>query len=108
MNWDRMEGEWKQRRGKAVHRWGKVMNDELAATAGKYEELVGRLQERYGIACEKSKHQIDDFKRIVEQLTKSNAKLLALQRHDTDAKSTPRKFKSTTSPGERRRSQAHK
>ena len=31
MNWDRLEGEWKQRRGKAVHHWGKVMNDELAA-----------------------------------------------------------------------------
>jgi len=31
MNWDRIEGQWKQRRGKAVHRWGKVMNDELAA-----------------------------------------------------------------------------
>ena len=41
MNWDRMEGEWKQHRGRAVHHWGKVMNDELAAIAGKYEELVG-------------------------------------------------------------------
>ena len=48
MNWDRMEGEWKQRRGKAVHHWGKMMNDELAAIAGKYEELVGKLQEKYG------------------------------------------------------------
>ena len=36
MNWDRMEGGWKQRRGKAVHHWGKMMNDELAAIAGKY------------------------------------------------------------------------
>jgi len=69
---------------------------------------VGRLQERYGIACEKSKHQIDDFKRIVEQLKKSNARLLALQGRDKDAKPAPRKFKSTTLPGERRRSQAHK
>ncbi len=64
MNWDRMEGEWKQRRGKAVHHWGKMMNDELAAIAGKYEQLVGRLQEKYGIASEKSKRQVDDFKKL--------------------------------------------
>ena len=65
MNWDRIEGEWKQRRGKAVHHWGKMMNDELAAIAGKYEELVGRLQEKYGIASDSSKRQLDDFKKLV-------------------------------------------
>ena len=80
MNWDRMEGEWKQRRGKAVHRWGRVMNDDLAAIAGKYEELVGRLQERYGIAEEKSKQQVKDFKRTIAQLKQSNSKLILLQK----------------------------
>ena len=79
MNWDRIEGGWKQQRGKAVHHWGRVMNDELAAIAGKYEELVGRLQERYGIASEKSKRQVDDFRKVVGQLKKSNARLMALQ-----------------------------
>ena len=44
MNWDRVEGQWKQRRGKAAHHWGKLMNDELAAISGKYEQLVGKLQ----------------------------------------------------------------
>ena len=43
VNWDRMEGQWKQRRGKAVGHWGKTMNDELSAILGKYEELVGKL-----------------------------------------------------------------
>jgi uncharacterized protein YjbJ (UPF0337 family) len=79
MNWDRLEGEWKQRRGKAVHRWGRLMNDELAAIAGKYEELVGRMQERYGIAREESNRHFEDFKKVVGQLKKSNAKLLKLQ-----------------------------
>lgn len=78
MNWDRIEGEWKQRRGKAVHHWGKMMNDELAAIAGKYEELVGRLQEKYGIASENSKRQIGDLKKLVAQLKKSNARLKLL------------------------------
>jgi uncharacterized protein YjbJ (UPF0337 family) len=53
-----MEGVWKQRRGKAVYHWGRMMNDELAAIAGKYEELVGKLQARFGIASEESERQM--------------------------------------------------
>jgi uncharacterized protein YjbJ (UPF0337 family) len=80
MNWDRVEGQWKQRRGKAVHHWGKLMNDELAATAGKHEQLVGTLQEKYGIAKEEAKRQVHEFKKIVEQLKKSNANLIRSQK----------------------------
>lgn len=108
MNWDRIEGEWKQQRGKAVHHWGRMMNDELAAIAGKYEELVGRLQERYGIASDKSKQQVDDFKKIVEQLKKSNAKLKALQGRQKNAKPAPRRIASTASPRKRQHAKARK
>ena len=80
MSWDRVEGQWKQRRGKVVHHWGKMMNDELAAIAGKHEELVGRLQEKYGIAKEEAKRQVDEFKRIVGKLKDSNSKLMTLQK----------------------------
>lgn len=80
MNWDRVEGQWKQRRGKATHQWGKVMNDELAAIAGKYEDVVGRLQERYGIATEAAKAKVVEFKKMVEQLKKSNARLIQMQK----------------------------
>jgi uncharacterized protein YjbJ (UPF0337 family) len=79
MNWDRMEGEWKQKRGRAVHHWGRVMNDELAAIAGKYEELVGKLQERYGIAKEEANRQVKDFKKTIDCLQKSNRKLIQQQ-----------------------------
>jgi uncharacterized protein YjbJ (UPF0337 family) len=99
-----MEGEWKQRRGKAVHHWGKMMNDELAAIAGKYEELVGRLQEKFGIASEHSKRQVDDFKKVVEQLKKSNARLKVLQAHHRNAKPVPGKRKSTAVTTKRRQS----
>jgi uncharacterized protein YjbJ (UPF0337 family) len=99
MNWDRLEGEWKQRRGKAVHHWGKMMNDELAAIAGRYEELVGKLQEKYGIASDRSKRQVDDFKRLVLQLKKSNARLKVLQKRLTMMKSYPAKNKAVTSKG---------
>ncbi len=84
MNWDRIEGQWKQRRGKAMQHWGKIMNDELAAIAGRYEDLVGRLQERYGMAREETKGQVNKFRKTVEQLKKSNSRLLRLQKamHD--------------------------
>jgi uncharacterized protein YjbJ (UPF0337 family) len=75
-----MEGEWKQRRGKAMHHWGKVMNDDLAAIAGKYEELVGRLQERYGIAKEETDLHVRDFKKTIGKLRKSNRELVRLQK----------------------------
>jgi len=75
MNWDRVEGQWKQRRGKATSHWGKMMNDELAAIAGKHEQLVGILQEKYGIAKEEAKRQVVEFKKNIDHLKKSNANL---------------------------------
>ena len=88
MNWDRIEGLWKQRRGKAMHHWGKVMNDELAAIAGRYEDLVGKLQERYGIAEEEANQQVKDFKKTIGQLKRSNSKLIQLQKslHNEETK----------------------
>ena len=80
MNWDRLEGQWKQQRGNAVHHWGKTMNDELSALLGKYEELVGKLQEKYGIAKDEAKNHVDDYKIIVQQLTLANTKLIRLHK----------------------------
>jgi uncharacterized protein YjbJ (UPF0337 family) len=80
MSWNRIEGQWKQRRGKAVHHWGKIMNDELAAIAGKHEELIGKLQEKYGIAKEEATRRVDEYKRKVEHLKKSNNSLIETQK----------------------------
>jgi len=102
MNWDRLEGEWKQRRGKAVHHWGTMMNDELAAIAGKYEELVGRLQARYGIAREEAQHQVGEYKRMVEQLRQSNKKLIDAEKALRKQKTTPGKKGRQASPARRR------
>jgi uncharacterized protein YjbJ (UPF0337 family) len=87
MNWDRLEGQWKQQRGKAERYWGNTMNDELATIAGKYEELVGILQEKHGIAKEGAKKQIELFKiqctacrlRNIEQTKKFKNKLREMQ-----------------------------
>jgi uncharacterized protein YjbJ (UPF0337 family) len=80
MNWDQVEGQWKQRRGKAARNWGKVMNDELAAIAGKHEQLVGILQQKYGIAKEDAKRQVTEFKTTIERLKRANADLLRSQK----------------------------
>ena len=108
MNWDRMEGEWKQRRGKAVHHWGKMMNDELAAIAGKYEELVGKLQERYGIASEQANKQVHDFKKIVGELKRSNARLMILQARQEIARPSRMRTRRLERSGKRKRSKSRK
>ena len=50
MNWDRIEGQWRQMKGSAKERWGKLTDDDLNVIGGKKDQLVGRVQERYGIA----------------------------------------------------------
>lgn len=61
MNWNRIEGNWKQLKGKVQERWGKLTNDDLDVIAGKREQLEGKLQERYGYTVEKVKQEADDF-----------------------------------------------
>jgi len=60
MNWDRVEGNWKQFRGKVREQWGKLTDDELDQIAGNREQLEGKIQERYGIAKDVAKKQLDD------------------------------------------------
>ncbi len=61
MNWDRVEGKWKQFRGSARMKWGKLTDDDLDMIAGKKEKLVGLLQERYGIAKDEADKQTNDW-----------------------------------------------
>jgi len=61
MNWDRIEGNWKQVIGKAKAQWGKLTDDDLDVVAGRREQLAGRIQERYGIAKDEVEKQIADW-----------------------------------------------
>jgi uncharacterized protein YjbJ (UPF0337 family) len=63
MNWDQIEGKWKQAAGKVKEKWGKLTDDDLDIIAGKKDQLVGRIQERYGIAKEEAQKQVDEFTR---------------------------------------------
>ena len=58
MNWDQIEGNWKQLKGTAKSKWGKLTDDQLDVIAGKREQLIGRIQEAYGITRETTERQI--------------------------------------------------
>lgn len=63
MNEDRIKGKWKQLTGKIKSRWGDLTDDDLQAAEGDREYLAGRIQERYGIAKDAAKNQVEEFER---------------------------------------------
>ena len=68
MNTDQMKGNWKQLVGKAKEKWGKLTDNDWQIVEGKRDQLVGRIQERYGIARDEAECQIADFENSHEML----------------------------------------
>jgi uncharacterized protein YjbJ (UPF0337 family) len=58
MNWDQASGSWNQIKGAVKEKWGKLTDDDLQVIAGKRDRLVGKIQERYGIAKEAAEEQV--------------------------------------------------
>ena len=99
MNWDRIEGNWKQLTGKVRQQWGKLTDDDLDVIDGRREELAGRIQEVYGVSKDEGAaierfsgstqrhttkivagaimHQSDGICRVTETLKVRTAKLLS-------------------------------
>jgi len=61
MNSDQMEGKWKQLKGVAKERWGKLTDDDLNIINGQSDQLIGKIQERYGIAREAAQKQVEEW-----------------------------------------------
>jgi uncharacterized protein YjbJ (UPF0337 family) len=61
MNWDTIKGQWKQFSGKVKQKWGQLTDDDLTAIDGRQEQLVGKLQERYGYTKERAQKELNDF-----------------------------------------------
>jgi len=61
MDWNRVAGSWKQLEGKVKAKWGLLTDDDLMTIKGSRELLVGRIQERYGIAKDEARKQIDEY-----------------------------------------------
>jgi uncharacterized protein YjbJ (UPF0337 family) len=63
MNWDRIEGNWKQFRGTIKEKWGKLTDDDLDVIEGKRDKLAGKIQERYGKTKDAVDREIDEAAR---------------------------------------------
>ena len=61
MDWDRVEGNWKQVKGKVKEKWGNLTDDDLTAINGQRDQLEGKIQERYGLAKDKVRKDVDDW-----------------------------------------------
>ncbi|MDP2018608.1 CsbD family protein [Hydrogenophaga sp.] len=63
MNWDRIEGNWKQLKGRVTAQWGKLTDDDFDVVAGRREQLAGKIQERYGVAKDEAERQVAAWER---------------------------------------------
>jgi uncharacterized protein YjbJ (UPF0337 family) len=61
MNWQRLEGSWKQFKGTIQEKWGKLTDSEFDRIAGRREQLLGKLQEEYGLAKEEAEQQLHEL-----------------------------------------------
>jgi uncharacterized protein YjbJ (UPF0337 family) len=61
MNWDRVQGNWKQFSGKVKEKWGQLTDDDLTQINGNREQLEGKIQARYGHAKDQVKKDVDDW-----------------------------------------------
>ena len=59
MNWDAIEGNWKQFKGRAKEKWGRLTDDDLDVINGRQEQLEGKIQERYGLARDQAKKDVE-------------------------------------------------
>jgi uncharacterized protein YjbJ (UPF0337 family) len=67
VNWNQLEGKWKQLKGNAKQHWGKLTDDDLTVINGSRDRLIGKIQERYGYAQEEAQRRADEWMRTVEQ-----------------------------------------
>jgi uncharacterized protein YjbJ (UPF0337 family) len=63
MDWSRVEGNWKQVKGKLKEKWGQLTDDDLDKIAGRREQLEGKIQERYGLTRDMVRKDVDDWLR---------------------------------------------
>ena len=66
MNWDKIEGGWKQFKGKLREQWGRLTEDDVAVIEGKRDKLVGKIQDRYGITRDEADREVREWLEVLE------------------------------------------
>ncbi len=61
MNWERVEGQWNQLKGELKSKWAKLTDDDLRIVGGKKDQLIGKLQERYGVMKDEAERQVNEW-----------------------------------------------
>ena len=61
MNWDQVQGKWKEFKGNVQTKWGELSDDEIDQMNGDREALEGKIQQKYGRTKEEAKREVDDF-----------------------------------------------
>jgi uncharacterized protein YjbJ (UPF0337 family) len=85
MDWDEIERNWTELKGEIKHQWSKLTDEDIEFVKGKYAELLGLLQERYGHAKEQAEQEVDDW---AKQLKVGIVAELTALRHDVASLST--------------------
>jgi uncharacterized protein YjbJ (UPF0337 family) len=70
MNKDTMQGQWTQMKGKMKEKWGKLTDDDWDMIAGRRDQFLGKLQERYGYTREQAEREMNEWDRIHSEHTK--------------------------------------
>ncbi|MBC7660952.1 MAG: CsbD family protein [Chitinophagaceae bacterium] len=72
MNWDQIEGQWKDIKGSVREKWAKLTDDDVELIGGKKDRFVGKLQERYGLAKDHAEREVDTY---IEGMNKDKSRL---------------------------------
>jgi uncharacterized protein YjbJ (UPF0337 family) len=70
MNWDQVQGKWKQYKGQLRAKWGKFTDSDLDVIEGNRQQLVGKIQEYYGLTKESAEKQVEEFLRSLDETNK--------------------------------------
>lgn len=61
MNMNEVKGNWKQLKGKVQEQWGELTGDELDKIDGRFEQLIGTIQKRYGISQDAAEKEVNEY-----------------------------------------------
>ena len=61
MNRNQMEGAWQEFRGKVREQWGRLTDDDLDVINGKHDQLIGKIQQRYGMVQEEAERSVREW-----------------------------------------------